>query len=235
MSKQFLAVLAAIVLVFVGIIAFSGSKNDSSHKSSSSSTLTEHVTGNTNSSVTLVEYGDYQCPYCQQYYQTVKQVVDTNKDKIKFQFRNFPLNNIHQNAFAAARAAEAAGMQNRYWEMHDMLYETINWQIWTRQGSPQSSFETYAKQLGLNLAQFKTDFASEKVNNLINADMAEGNRLGITGTPTFFLDGKQIQVANDPQAFQKILDAEIAKKAPKTTTSTAPTGSTQAAEAAPAQ
>jgi protein-disulfide isomerase len=235
MSKQFLAVLAAIVLVFVGIVAFSGSKDNSSNKSSStSSTLTEHVTGNTSSSVTLVEYGDYQCPFCQQYYQTVKQVVDTNKDKIKFQFRNFPLNNVHQNAFAAARAAEAAGMQNKYWEMHDMLYETVNWQIWTRQGSPQASFEAYAQQLGLNLTQFKTDFASEKTNNLINADMAEGNRLGITGTPTFFLDGKQIQVANDPQAFQKILDAEIAKKAPKTT-STAPAGSTQAAEATPAQ
>jgi protein-disulfide isomerase len=223
MSKQFLAVLAAIVLVFVGIVAFSGNKNDSSKKSSSSSnTLTEHVTGNTSSSVALVEYGDYQCPYCQQYFQTVKQVVDTNKDKIKFQFRNFPLNNVHQNAFAAARAAEAAGIQNKYWEMHDMLYETVNWQIWTRQGSPQSSFEAYAKQLGLNPTQFKTDFASEKVNDLINADMAEGNRLGITGTPTFFLNGKQIQVANDPQAFQKIIDAEIAKKAPKTV-STAPT------------
>jgi protein-disulfide isomerase len=229
MSKQFLAVLAAIVLVFVGIVAFSGKKDNSSSSAKNTAAVTQHIMGNQESKVTLVEYGDYQCPYCEQYYTTVKQVSEANKDKIKFQFRNFPLNNVHQNAFAAARAAEAAGLQNKFWEMHDMLYESVNWQIWTRQGAPQNSFNEYAQTLGLDVTKFKADFASEKVNDMINADMAEGNRLGITGTPAFFLNGKQIQVANDPKAFQKVIDAELAKQAPKTS-STTPQTETPAAQ-----
>jgi protein-disulfide isomerase len=227
MSKQFLAILAAIILIFAGLVLFTGKKNDSGTKSNSA-TLTQHYTGNDKASVTLTEYGDFQCPYCEQYSQTVSQVVETNKDKIRFQFRNFPLTQLHQNAFAAARAAEAAGLQNKYWEMHDALYNPSNWQVWTQGSSPNSAFNQYAQQLGLDVNKFKADFASSKVNDLINADMAEGNRLGITGTPTFYLDGKQVQIANDPTAFQKVIDAELAKKAPKTDSSTQ-TQSTQPA------
>jgi protein-disulfide isomerase len=202
--------------VFVGIFALSGNKAGTSGKAGSSSTLTEHVEGQGKAKVTLVEYGDYQCPYCGQYFPTVKQVQAEFNQQIFFQFRNFPLVSLHQNAFAGARAAEAAALQNKFWEMHDALYETQT--QWSSAGDPTSFFDQYATQLGLNLAQFKQDYASGKVNNLINADMAEGNKLGIQGTPTFFLDGKQLtQPANIVSAFEQVIKAEIAKKAPAAT------------------
>lgn len=218
MSKQFLAVIAAVVLIFVAIFAFSGNKSsNTSNKNSSKAAPTQHITGQGKSGVTLVEYGDYQCPYCEQYYPTVKQAVTEFSDQIHFQFRNFPLVNAHQNAFAGARAAEAAALQNKFWEMHDTLYEPSNWQQWTVSNGPSTYFEQYAKQLGLNVTQFKADYASGKINDTINADMAEGNKLGVSGTPSFFLDGKQVQINNDITSFEKVINAEIAKKAPATT------------------
>ena len=212
MSKQFLAVLAAIILLFVGVIVVSGNKSENGSGNKSSAGPTEHIYGNKDAKVTLVEYGDYQCPYCQQYYPTLKQVAETNKDKIGFQFRNFPIVSAHQNAFSAARAAEAADEQGKFWEMHDLLYETANWQVWTRSSSPTSNFNDYAKQLNMNVEKFKKDFAGKKANDAINADSAAGNKLGVTGTPTFFLNGKQIQVGNSVEAFQKVIDAELAKQ-----------------------
>jgi protein-disulfide isomerase len=215
MSKQFLAIVAAVIIVFVGLFAITGNKsNNSSGKSSSSKTLTQHVEGKGTTGVTLVEYGDYQCPFCEQYYPVVKQVQAEFNDQIKFQFRNYPLTNLHQNAFAAARAAEAAGLQDKFWEMHDMLYEPANWQVWTASSNAPTEFNRYAQQLGLNVDQFKKDFASIKVNDLINADMAEGNRLGISGTPSFYLDGKHVEIGASLPAFEKVIKAEIAKKAP---------------------
>ena len=128
-----------------------------------------HVEGNTKSGITLVEYGDYQCPFCGQYFPIVKQVQAEFNDQIAFQFRNFPLVSVHQNAFAGARAAEAAALQGKFWEMHDLLYQ--NQSQWSEGGDPTSFFKQYALQLGLNVDQFNKDYASTKVNNAINADM----------------------------------------------------------------
>ncbi len=222
MSKQFLGVIVVVILIFVGIFAFSGNKSNGSGSSGSSgsSTLTEHVEGLNKDGITLVEYGDYECPYCGQYFPIVKQVQAEYNDQIAFQFRNFPLVSIHQNAFAGARAAEAAAMQNQFWQMHDLLYEqnelsqsNPNASTWVNASDPTVFFDQYAQQLGLNLTKFKADYASSTVNNLINADMAEGNKLNIQGTPTFFLDGKQISVGESASSFEKLINAEIAKKA----------------------
>lgn len=227
MSKQFLAVLAAIILIFAGIVIFTGKKSEApSTSKSSSNAVTQHYTGNKDAAVTLTEYGDYQCPYCQQYEPTVEQVIEANKDKIRFQFRNFPLVSLHQNAFAAARAAEAADLQGKFWEMHNLLYQTGNWQVWTNSSSPSNNFNQYAQQLGLNTEKFKKDFVSDTVNARINADMAAGNKLGITGTPTFFLNGKQVQIANDVAAFQKVIDAELAKHPAKSSATSSNTTTT---------
>ena len=217
MSKQFWVVIAAIVVIFVGVFALTGNKSNTASNSSSGGTLTQHIEGNGKDGVTLVEYGDYECPYCEAYYPTVKQIAAEFNDQIYFQFRNFPLTSIHPNAFAGARAAEAANLQDKFWQMHDMLYEPTNWQVWSTSSDPTPYFWQYAAALGLNVNQFKTDFAGSKVNDLVQADMNEGNKLGVNGTPTFFLDGKQVQVANDVSAFEKIINAEIAKKHPATT------------------
>lgn len=222
MSKQFLAVIAAVVILFAGLAFFTNKSDKTNNAKSTSSTLTEHKKGAGTTGVTLVEYADYECPYCEQYYPTVKQVVDSYGDKITYQFRNFPLTNAHPNAFAAARAAEAAGLQgdDKFWAMHDALYDPSNWQNWTVSQNPNTFFNQYAEKIGLNVATFKTDFASQKVNDLVNGDLNQAYKLNLQGTPSFFVDGKQVDIANNPDAFKKVIDAEIKKKQPATVTDT---------------
>lgn len=225
MDRRFATILAVIVLIFVGV--FVSTKN-SSNKNSSSNTgsaqPTNHIEGNNTKAVTLTEYGDYECPVCGAYYQPLKQVAAQFNNQIHFQFRNLPLTSIHPNAFAAARAAEAAGMQNKYWEMHDMLYESQS--NWASASAPQTMFTSFAKQLGLNVSQFSKDYASQKVNDSINADLAVFNKTGLDlATPTFFLDGKYVKNGDFADAqtgqpslekFASIINAEIAKKNPGT-------------------
>ena len=224
MSKQFWGILAVIVLIFVGIFIFSGRGNGKTSNTASSAKPTEHIEGLGKANVTLVEYGDYECPFCEEYSPIVQQVQQEFNTQIYFQFRNFPLVTIHQNAFAGARAAEAAALQGKFWQMHDALYASSNWQVWSTASDPTPYFTQYAQQLGLNVTKFKQDFASQAVNDTIVADENAGNKLNITGTPTFFLDGKQIQVAANLPAFEKVINNEIAKKtaAAKTSSSTNP-------------
>jgi protein-disulfide isomerase len=219
MDKRFLAVVAAIILLFVGIAVFNRDDSaDTANTGGSSGRPTNHIKGKADASVTLVEYGDFQCPVCRIYEPTVNQVVEKYGDRIKFQFRHFPLQQIHENALAGSRAAEAAGLQGKFWEMHDLLYN--NQDVWSRSATPQSTFEQFAKSLSLNTEQYKKDFTSSKVNNAVNADLAEGAKLEITGTPAFFLNGKAIpnkQLADDqnqPQLdkFSKLIDEALAAK-----------------------
>ena len=219
MSKGFLGVIAAVIIIFIGIIAFGGNNKSSSSSSSSTGKPSKNITGKGSSGVTLIEYGDYQCPYCEQYYPTVKSVVTEFNDKIFFQFRNFPLTNLHRNAFAASRAAEAAALQGKFWEMHDALYDPADYQAWTVAANPNPNFEQYAAQIGLNSAKFKKDFASDQVNQTINADMEAGNKLKITGTPSFFINGKKVEIANDLKSFQKVLNEAIAQQTASTSKS----------------
>jgi protein-disulfide isomerase len=218
MSKQFWGVIAVIVLVFVGIFALSGSGN-----SGSSGSPTNHIEGKGTTGVKLVEYGDFQCPYCGYYYAPLKEALAQYGDQIQFQFRNFPLTSAHPNAFAGARAAEAAALQGKYWQMHDKLYEeNVPYYIaeqkgqvyntWINSNDPETYFVQYAQALGLDVNKFKTDYASNKVNDLINADMKAGSQLNITGTPAFFLDGKLVSVTYNAAAIEKIINAEIVKK-----------------------
>jgi protein-disulfide isomerase len=229
MDKRFLGILGAIIIVFIGVFAISQKSDSSSSGSnnSSGSQATNHVQGNGAKGVTLVEYGDYECPICEAYYLPLKQMVSQYNNDIHFQFRNLPLSAIHQNAFAGARAAEAAGLQNKYWQMHDKLYENQN--QWATSSSPQDMFNTYAQQIGLNVTQFKQDYASSKVNDAINADLAVFDKTGQDkATPTFFLDGQYL--ANtalvDPQTgapsadkIGAVVKAEIAKKNPSSSSS----------------
>ncbi|HSX32044.1 MAG TPA: thioredoxin domain-containing protein [Candidatus Saccharimonadales bacterium] len=210
MNKTFWAIVGIIVIVFGGILLLKDEKPAASNASDAKPT--NHLIGNNTTNVTLVEYGDYQCPFCGTFYPTVKQVQEKYADKIAFQFRNLPLLQIHKNAFAAARAAEAASLQNKFWEMHDLLYTNQN--VWSAAPNPNSVFEQYANQLGLNVAQFKTDAAGDKVNDTINADVAEFNKTKErTSTPTFFINGKKANVENTVDSFSKAIDAEIKKQA----------------------
>lgn len=220
MSKQFWGVLIIIALIFVGIFIFSGNKNGTATTSNSKAKPTEHIEGLGQSGVTLVEYGDYECPYCEEYFPIVQQVQQQFNNQIFFQFRNFPLTSIHPNAFAGARAAEAAALQGKFWQMHDALYTSSNWEVWSTSSDPTNYFNQYAQEIGLNLATFKQDFASTAVNNSVNADMTAGNNLNVQGTPSFFLDGKQIQPNPTVASFAGYITAAIAQKAHAASTAT---------------
>jgi len=208
MDKRFWAIIGVIIIIFGGIIFLKGN-----HKAGAPSGTppTNHVQGAGNKKVTIIEYGDFECPVCKQYYPVVKQVADHYGDDITLQFRNLPLTQIHPNAFAGARAAEAAGMQNKYWEMHDMLYE--NQEAWAQSKNALAIFTQYAQVLNMNTTQFKTDFSSSKTNNLINADLSAFAKTGEQqATPTFFINGKYVKPGPSVAAFTQLIDAEIAKK-----------------------
>lgn len=232
MDKRFWGILVIIAVLLGGIFFFTSS-NKAAPSSGGSGGLTNHVEGGGSTGVKLVEYGDFQCPACGSYYPLLKQVVQKYQDQIFFQFRNFPLYQIHQNAMAGARAAEAADMQGKYWQMHDKLYDENDlyyeaqqqgqvYSTWISSTSPLDQFSGYASTLGLNVAKFKQDYASAAVNDRIQADLKEGNNLKVDSTPTFFLDGKKISNPTSLDAFSKVIDAEIQQKTGKapTTSST---------------
>ena len=168
MDKRFLAILGIIVVIFGGIILV----NSRSKNTGVTANPSNHVTGNLSSKVTFLEYGDFQCNACQAYNSTVDVVRTKYADRVKFQFRNLPFSSLHPNAISAARAAEAASNQGKFWQMHDLLYKDSNWQVWIAATDPTSYLESYARQLGLDITKFNTDFKSEKTNAIINADMA---------------------------------------------------------------
>src|SRR3990167_6103983 len=222
MDRRFLVILTALILIFVGIFVFSKNSNDSGNNQTGSSQVqpTNHVKGGNAKNVTLVECGDYECAVCELYEPIVNQVFEANSANMQLQFRNLPLISVHKNAFAAARAAEAADLQNKFWEMHDLLYESSNWSAWTNSNNARSLFDGYAQSLGLDLTKFRADYESSKVNDLINADSAEFKKTGQQmATPTFFLNGQYIELSkltdetNRPTVakFQALLDAEFAK------------------------
>src|ERR1041385_8846574 len=139
-----------------------------------------------NSPVVLEEYGDYQCPPCGQLYPELKQIEKEYGNQVQIVFHHFPLMKIHKNALAAAHAAEAARNQNKFWEMHDRLYR--NQKEWAEQADPTQIFISYARQLNLNIDKFTQDLTSNVIDQRISADLQRGSSVGVTGTPTVFLD-----------------------------------------------
>ena len=220
---------AVIVLVLGGLVVYSRVTNPALDvksvdanavvsASDQNGQIADHIYGNADSKVVLVEYGDFQCPSCGGAYQPVKDAVEEYKDDVAFIFRNFPLTTIHPNARAAAAAAEAAGLQGKYWEMHDQLYETQS--EWENLSGTQRTdiFTSYAKNLGLDAAKFTTDLASSAVNSKISFDQAIGNKLGVNSTPTFYLNGEKLSATDSGEIVQGsksvltgLLDKALAK------------------------
>jgi len=164
-------------------------------------------TASASASVTLVEFSDFQCTACGVYYQMVKQVTNKYKDSLTFVYRNFPLTDLHPNAQIAAQAAEAAGMQGKYWEMHDILFTKQN--DWSASSSARDIFSGYAETLGINVDQFKKDIDSDAARNRVAVDVIDGNALGITGTPTFFLNNQKIENPASLSDFEVLINKTI--------------------------
>ena len=142
----------------------------------------DHLIGPEKAVVTLVEYGDYECPYCGQAYPVVDQLLDMYRDVLRLAYRHFPLTTVHPHAQRAAEAAEVAGAQGQFWEMHSMLYEN-------QDALDEESLLEYAGDLGLSVEQFASDLAEHRHAPKIQEDVASGIRSGVNGTPTFFING----------------------------------------------
>lgn len=137
--------------------------------------------------VTLEEFGDYQCPSCGTFNPIVERLKNQYGDNLRVVFRHLPLQSIHKNAALAARAAEAAGLQGNFWKMHDMLYE--HQKEWSDLPDPRPAFGDYAQRIGLDVERFKVDLDGRAVAARIGADVRRADTLGITGTPTVFVNG----------------------------------------------
>lgn len=161
--------------------------------------------------VTLEEFGDYQCPPCGALHPTLKKLKQDLGSNLNFVFRNFPLKAIHKNALVAAQAAEAARMQNHFWEMHDLLYENQN--LWKDDVNPKSIFIKFAGDLGLDSARFVRDMADQQVQMRIEADEYAAAERGINGTPTVLIDGRQLRPeVTNPEGIRKGIDFVISHK-----------------------
>ena len=142
----------------------------------------DHVQGSLDAPLVLVEYGDYECPYCGAAYSEVKLVQERLGDQLAFVFRNFPLASAHPHAVRAAEAAEAAGAQGRFWPMHDRLYEH-------QQELDDESLWRHAAEVGLDVDRFAADLVEHGHLDRIREDLESGARSGVNGTPTFFVNG----------------------------------------------
>jgi protein-disulfide isomerase len=142
----------------------------------------DHIQGPADTAVTLVEYGDYECPYCGAAYPIVKQVQARMGERLRFVFRNFPITTSHPHAEQAAEAAEAAGAQGRFWEMHDLIYEN-------QSHLGEQDLRAYAAELRLDLERFDQELAEHVRAARVREDFMSGVRSGVNGTPTFYING----------------------------------------------
>lgn len=168
---------------------------------------TDHVRGNKDAKVVLVEYGDFQCPACGVYYPLVKKLEKDFPDNLAVVFRNFPLTSLHKNAMNGAKAAEAAGLQDKFWEMHDMLFE--NQDEWTGLDNPEDTFVKYAEKIGIDKDKFLADYKGQEVQDKISADIKVANQIGINATPTFYLNGKKLTNPTSYDAFKSLVQSAV--------------------------
>ncbi len=167
------------------------------------------VRGNKNAKVVLVEYSDFQCPACAYYSGMVKNLERDFLNDLAVVYRHFPLEQIHKYAKLSAQAAEAAGKQGKFWEMHDVLFEKQS--EWSVSDDALQNFISYAQTLGLDINRFQTDLNSKDIEDRIQKNIISAYDQKLAGTPTFFLNGKQIQNPKDYEEFKRLIEGEINK------------------------
>jgi protein-disulfide isomerase len=186
--------IAAVIIIGGGLLFFFGTpKAEAPGKAVDEKSLvreTSHSIGPSDAKVTIVEFGDYQCPACAQADPTMERIIDeyAKTGKIRFVFRHFPLS-IHANAMPAAEAAEAAGSQGKYFEMHAKIY--AGQPEWEKLTDPKQKFIEYASSLGLDTAKFEKEYSDQTHRDIIQTDADDGKNLGVNATPTFFINGEK--------------------------------------------
>lgn len=196
-------ILVAVVAVGASVIY----AKQSAQKANEGVVLTEHIKGNPEAAVTLVEYSDFQCPACAQFYPVINEIIEEFGGDLRFEYRHFPLVNIHPQAVPAARAAEAAGQQGKFWEMHDKLFE--NQSTWSRASNPGAHFNQYAEEIGLDMTLFKKHLGASVITDSINRSFDDARARGFNGTPSFLLNGEELNFSTFEE-FRGQIEAAIA-------------------------
>jgi protein-disulfide isomerase len=168
----------------------------------------DHRRGPLDAAAQVVEYGDYQCPFCAEALPGVKEMLSLFGDRLLFAFRHFPLVSQHPNAWPAALATEAAGRQERFWEMHDHLLSH-------RHSLSDEELLSHARALGLDMTRFQRDFRDPEVANKIRQDAISGLHSGVTGTPTFFVDGRRLEGGYQSQELRAAMESALKARPPK--------------------
>lgn len=211
--RPFLIIALVLLVAAAGtaLLLRSNQRVDSSRDANIESPDKAKKNSSADTVVTLEEFGDYQCPPCGQLHPTLKKLKQEYGANLNFIFRNLPLTKIHQNALAAAQAAEAARIQNRFWEMHDLLYE--NQSLWKDDINPRSIFIQFAKDLGLNTWEFTRDLDGKQIQMRIEADADAAAKQGIDGTPTILINGRQLRAEmTTPEGVRKGIEVMLSAK-----------------------
>ncbi len=215
--KVMIGIGAATLVILVGGIFFLSS--NSTGQSSTSTTLSpkdaalltdnsKHSILSKGAKITLVEFADFQCPACGAAHPALQKILTTYKGKINFIYRYFPLSQ-HKNGMLSAEAAEAAGEQGKFWEMHDMLYENQN--EWAESDSASDIFQGYAKKLGLNTDSFSKSLLSDKTKSIVQKDEDDGVLLGVDSTPTIFINNQKFENAATYDNLSAQIETELKK------------------------
>jgi protein-disulfide isomerase len=216
-KKEILFILSFTIIALIAsvvVLITLNNGNDLNNKATATSsdvsihtTNINHIKGMEDASVSLVEYSDLQCPACGVYYPVVKQIMKEFGDSMSFEYRHFPLRTIHQNAESAALATEAAGLQGKFWEMHDILFERQK--EWSNKKG-KNIFTIYAEEIGVDSLKFESDMLlNEDIKNKVENDFQSGLALSVNSTPSFFLNGVKMQNPRSYEEFRSIIQQFI--------------------------
>jgi protein-disulfide isomerase len=183
-----LLIIVGIVVLFAGAFWFS---QQAAEEANMGVVIEANVKGNPDAEVVLIKYSDFQCPACAAAATVVDTLLEEYGDDVRVEYRHFPLVTIHPLAIPAARAAEAAGQQEAFWEMHDRLFE--NQQAWSSAANPTAFFVGYAEEIGLDIPTFRRHLDASVIETHVRDQFAEARDAGFTGTPTFTLNGERMQ------------------------------------------
>ncbi len=207
-------VLPFIIVIAVGIATLTGGTLLYRAKRPAQLTMKEdgggsgdHVLGPANAPVSMVEFGDFECPPCGRLSEPLNQLQHEFSSKVRFTFHNFPLP-THKHSREAAWAAEAAGLQGKFWEMHDMLYK--DQEVWANSADVDALFNAYASYIGLDAKKFRIDMASDGVRDRVSADQRQGTSLGVKNTPTVFINKQEVDPKRlNPTALHEEIEAAL--------------------------
>jgi protein-disulfide isomerase len=215
MLKKFgiwIGAAAVLGLSVWGLILLSNSTPDSSKDSPKAPPVTAEdiIIGSESAKLSLIEYADFQCPSCAAYHPLVSQLLNEYEGDVKLVFRNFPLRQTHKNAMKAAQAAFAADRQQKFKEMYDLLFQNQN--AWAAENNPEELFVGYASEIGLDPEKFREDMNAEETRKFIEKQYSEAVNIGVSSTPTFYLNGTKINNPGNYEDFKKLIENEINKK-----------------------